>query len=85
MSDDITAASEGSATTPGGIASELSAACEALRTVDYNALNPDELGEVLEAFHTLNELCLQYRRRQSRDNVDLSNHTGNAPPDETDE
>ena len=81
---DRTAPSEGSASSPREIANELNRACDALRVVDYNALNPDELGEVLEAFHTLNELCLQYRRRQSRDNVDLSNHTGNAPPDETD-
>jgi hypothetical protein len=67
MSDDVAAEWVGSASTPGGIASELAVACEALRTVDYNALSPEELGEALDAFETLQELCLTYRQRQSRD------------------
>jgi hypothetical protein len=50
MSDDVAAEWVGSASTPGGIASELAVACEALRTVDYNALSPEELGEALDAF-----------------------------------
>lgn len=67
MSTDITAPNEGSATTPGGIADELNAACEHLRVVDYNALTPDQLGAVLDAYHTLNGLCHAYRKRQTRE------------------
>jgi len=57
----------GSATTAREIADELNRACESLRTVDYNALSPEELGETLDAFNTLQDLCHDYRRRQHWD------------------
>lgn len=83
---DLTVPSEGSATTPSEIADELVRACEALRTVDYNAVaSCGELDELLEARDTLRELCHNYRRRQSwesrTDRVDLSDEYGNAPGD----
>lgn len=55
------------ATTPGGIADELNAACESVRAVDYNALTDRELSEILTTLNTLQELCLAYRRRQHND------------------
>lgn len=76
MSDDITAPSVGSATTAKGIADELNEACEALRTVDYNALTPEQLGDVLAAFNTLEDMCRHFRDRQ---------HTGRGRHREQDE
>ena len=66
MSTDITAPNEGSATTAGEIANELSRACECFRRIDYNALRVDELGEILDAYNTMHEMCQRYRNRQSR-------------------
>lgn len=67
MSTDITAPNEGSATAAREIANELNRACECLRTVDYNALTPQQLGEVLEAYRSLNNLCHHFRKRQTRE------------------
>lgn len=64
MSTDITAPNEGSATTAREIANELNSVCECFRRIDYNALRPDELGEVLDAFHTMQDMSLRYRQRQ---------------------
>jgi len=67
MSEQLTAETEGSATTPGEIADELSEACDRLRVVDYNALNPDQLADALAAFNTLQDMCLHFRERQRAD------------------
>jgi len=67
MSLDRAAPSEGSATTAGEIADELAQACQCLRRVDYNALHAETLGEMLEAFHTMQDTCLRLREEQKRE------------------
>lgn len=64
MSTDIAAPNEGSATTAREIADELCSVCECFRRIDYNALRRDELGEVLETFNTMEDMCRRYRQRQ---------------------
>ena len=61
---ELTAPNEGSAGTPTEIADELCEALEAFSRVDYNAVTADELGELLEARETIEEVCLRYRRQQ---------------------
>lgn len=61
---DLTAPNEGTADTPSEIADELCDALIAVDHVDYNALNVDELRDLLAARETVEELCLCYRRQQ---------------------
>lgn len=66
MSEQLSAPTEGSATTAAEIADELSEACDRLRVIDYNALNPEELDELLGAFQIMQDMCLKYREEQTR-------------------
>lgn len=61
---DLTAPSEGSASSAKEIADELCNILSALEHIDYNALSVEELSEVLEMQESIQELCLRYRRRQ---------------------
>lgn len=61
---DLTAPSEGSASSAEEIVDELCEVLMALEHIDYNALSVDELSEVLEVQQSIQELCLRYRRRQ---------------------
>jgi len=58
----LLAPAEGEASTPDEIADELCDALNALDHVDYNALNVDELRELLEARETIETICLHHRR-----------------------
>jgi len=64
MSSELVAPNEGSASTSREIADELAKACDRLRRIDYNALNPNELDELLATFHTMQDMCLRYREQQ---------------------
>jgi len=62
---ELTAPTEGSASTPEAIADELADALAAFDHVDYNALDKGELRDLLEARATIEDLCLRYRHAPS--------------------
>ena len=61
---ELTAPVEGTASTPGAIADELSEVLCVFERVDYNALTTDELEELFDARATVFELCSRYRNQQ---------------------
>jgi hypothetical protein len=66
---DLTAPSEGTASSPEAIADELCTALCAFDHVDYNALTVDELHDLLAARDTIEAVCLRYREQQHSDRV----------------
>lgn len=93
---DLTAPSEGEASSADEIADALCDALVAFDHVDYNALTVDELRELLDARETVGDLCLRYRRRaqnfapgasgdeaDQEDAVDLATVTGDASAEDT--